>query len=81
MLIEAGQDADQLMDIPVIAGQLQTMSINWKYKTVPMNNSCLSKYVYIIIFYCNYYKLKPMSDTCIYICLLYSYIQCDIVMF
>lgn len=49
LLIEAGQDPDIIMDIPVIAGQLQNMPINWKYRTIPMNNSCLSNY-YIIIF-------------------------------
>lgn len=48
LLIEAGQDADDIMDVPVIAGQLQTMPINWKYKTVSMNNSCLSKRSMII---------------------------------
>ncbi|XP_050519818.1 glucose dehydrogenase [FAD, quinone]-like isoform X2 [Daktulosphaira vitifoliae] len=30
------------MDLPALAGVLQTMPINWKYKTVPMNNSCLA---------------------------------------
>ncbi|XP_050440620.1 glucose dehydrogenase [FAD, quinone]-like isoform X2 [Adelges cooleyi] len=29
------------MDLPAGAGILQTTAINWKYKTVPMNNSCL----------------------------------------
>ncbi|VVC27840.1 Glucose-methanol-choline oxidoreductase, N-terminal,Glucose-methanol-choline oxidoreductase,Glucose- [Cinara cedri] len=42
LLIEAGQDAEKFMDIPAAASRLQTMSINWNYRTVPMNNSCLS---------------------------------------
>ncbi|CAI6364246.1 unnamed protein product [Macrosiphum euphorbiae] len=41
LLIEAGQDEEQFMDIPAAAGKLQARSINWKYTTVPMNNSCL----------------------------------------
>lgn len=48
LLIEAGQDADQIMDIPAVAGQLQTMSINWKYRTVPMTNSCLGKQLSVV---------------------------------
>jgi len=42
LLIEAGRDADTLMNIPGIVGELQLMPINWKYRTVPMTNSCLS---------------------------------------
>ncbi|KAF0766819.1 glucose dehydrogenase, partial [Aphis craccivora] len=42
LLIEAGQDEEPFMDIPAAAGKLQSRSINWKYTTVPMNNSCLS---------------------------------------
>ncbi|XP_060852755.1 glucose dehydrogenase [FAD, quinone]-like [Rhopalosiphum padi] len=42
LLIEAGQDEEPFMDIPAAAGKLQPRSINWKYTTVPMNNSCLS---------------------------------------
>lgn len=44
LLIEAGQDASHIMDIPFIAQFLQASSaINWKYKTMPMNNFCLGK--------------------------------------
>ncbi|XP_027836764.2 glucose dehydrogenase [FAD, quinone]-like [Aphis gossypii] len=41
LLIEAGQHATHLMDIPLIAPLWQFSSINWNYKTVKMNNSCL----------------------------------------
>lgn len=55
LLIEAGQDEEQFMDIPAAAGKLQARSINWKYTTVPMNNSCLCKYLYNIIIYVLFY--------------------------
>lgn len=29
------------MDIPLLAPFLQVSTVNWKYRTVPMNNSCL----------------------------------------
>ncbi|XP_001946057.1 glucose dehydrogenase [FAD, quinone] isoform X1 [Acyrthosiphon pisum] len=41
LLIEAGQQASHIMDVPLAAPFLQFSSINWKYRTVPMNNSCL----------------------------------------
>ncbi|XP_001946107.1 glucose dehydrogenase [FAD, quinone] [Acyrthosiphon pisum] len=41
LLIEAGQHASHFMDVPLAAPFLQFSSINWKYRTVPMNNSCL----------------------------------------
>ncbi|XP_060834882.1 glucose dehydrogenase [FAD, quinone]-like [Rhopalosiphum padi] len=41
LLIEAGQHATHLMDIPLAAPLWQFSTINWNYKTVPMNNSCL----------------------------------------
>ncbi|XP_026822611.1 glucose dehydrogenase [FAD, quinone]-like isoform X1 [Rhopalosiphum maidis] len=41
LLIEAGQHAAHIMDVPLVAPFLQYSSINWKYRTVPMNNSCL----------------------------------------
>ncbi|XP_025421232.1 glucose dehydrogenase [FAD, quinone]-like [Sipha flava] len=41
LLIEAGQEATGLMDIPLVASLMQGSTINWNYKTVPMNNSCL----------------------------------------
>ncbi|XP_050539436.1 glucose dehydrogenase [FAD, quinone]-like [Daktulosphaira vitifoliae] len=42
LLIEAGQKATHMMDIPSLAIHLQTTDVNWKYSTIPMNNSCLS---------------------------------------
>ncbi|XP_025194112.1 glucose dehydrogenase [FAD, quinone]-like isoform X1 [Melanaphis sacchari] len=41
LLIEAGQHAIHLMDIPLAAPFWQFSTINWNYKTVPTNNSCL----------------------------------------
>ncbi|XP_050539418.1 glucose dehydrogenase [FAD, quinone]-like isoform X2 [Daktulosphaira vitifoliae] len=42
LLIEAGQKSTHLMDVPITAVYLQGSDVDWKYKTVPMNNSCLS---------------------------------------
>lgn len=42
LLIEAGQHASHIMDVPLSAILLQATTINWKYRTVPMNTSCLS---------------------------------------
>ncbi|XP_050539421.1 glucose dehydrogenase [FAD, quinone]-like isoform X2 [Daktulosphaira vitifoliae] len=42
LLIEAGQRATHLMDIPITAVYLQGLDIDWKYSSIPMNNSCLS---------------------------------------
>jgi len=53
LLIEAGQDEEPFMDIPAVAGKLQTRSINWKYTTVPMTNSCLCKCIYSSTCYCS----------------------------
>ncbi|KAL5239947.1 hypothetical protein ACI65C_007357 [Semiaphis heraclei] len=41
LLIEAGQQASHIMDIPLTAPFLQFSSTNWNYRTVPMKNSCL----------------------------------------
>lgn len=41
LLIEAGQEATRIMDIPLVASLMQGSAINWDYKTVPMNDSCL----------------------------------------
>ncbi|XP_025423008.1 glucose dehydrogenase [FAD, quinone]-like isoform X1 [Sipha flava] len=41
LLIEAGEKALHIMDIPLLAPYFQESSINWKYRTVPNNNSCL----------------------------------------
>ncbi|XP_015377490.1 PREDICTED: glucose dehydrogenase [FAD, quinone]-like [Diuraphis noxia] len=42
LLIEAGGNAIHFMDVPITAQLLQASEYNWKYKTVPMNTSCLS---------------------------------------
>nr|XP_018904350.1 PREDICTED: glucose dehydrogenase [FAD, quinone]-like [Bemisia tabaci] len=41
LLIEAGQEENIVMDIPLAANMLQFTGINWKYKTVPSNKYCL----------------------------------------
>lgn len=41
LLIEAGQEENFVMDIPLLANMLQFTEANWKYKTVPSNNYCL----------------------------------------
>lgn len=41
LLLEAGQDENYVMDIPLLANMLQFTEANWKYKTVPSNNYCL----------------------------------------
>ncbi|XP_050431850.1 glucose dehydrogenase [FAD, quinone]-like [Adelges cooleyi] len=42
LLIEAGEKATHVMDVPLFAPLLQATTVNWKYTSVPMNNSCLS---------------------------------------
>ncbi|XP_025191572.1 glucose dehydrogenase [FAD, quinone]-like [Melanaphis sacchari] len=42
LLIEAGKKALHFMDVPITAQLLQASEYNWKYKTIPMNTSCLS---------------------------------------
>jgi len=43
LLIEAGKNAIHFMDVPITAQLLQASEYNWKYRTIPMNNSCLSE--------------------------------------
>lgn len=43
LLMEAGQDENFVMDVPIIANMLQFSEANWKYKTVPSNEYCLGK--------------------------------------
>ncbi|XP_022174784.1 glucose dehydrogenase [FAD, quinone]-like isoform X1 [Myzus persicae] len=42
LLIEAGKNAIHFMDVPITAQLLQVSEYNWKYRTIPMNTSCLS---------------------------------------
>lgn len=44
LLIEAGEDEQFAMDIPLLANMLQFTEANWKYKTMPSDNYCLGKY-------------------------------------
>lgn len=41
LLIEAGEEEQYVMDIPLAANMLQFTEANWKYKTVPSKNYCL----------------------------------------
>lgn len=41
LLIEAGEDEQLIMDVPVIAHYLQFTEANWKYKTEPSDKYCL----------------------------------------
>ncbi|KAE9542798.1 hypothetical protein AGLY_002709 [Aphis glycines] len=42
LLIEAGSKAIHFMDVPITSQLLQASEYNWKYRTIPMNTSCLS---------------------------------------
>ncbi|KAF7271748.1 hypothetical protein GWI33_015426 [Rhynchophorus ferrugineus] len=42
LLLEAGSHETELTDIPLIAARHQLTDIDWKYKTVPQNGSCLA---------------------------------------
>jgi choline dehydrogenase len=42
LLIEAGGKENYVMDIPLISNLMPLTKANWRYKTVPSNNSCLS---------------------------------------
>ncbi|XP_069673215.1 glucose dehydrogenase [FAD, quinone]-like [Periplaneta americana] len=42
LLIEAGERENYALDIPILALYLQFTDVNWKYKSVPNNNVCLS---------------------------------------
>jgi choline dehydrogenase len=42
LLIEAGRRENYVMDIPLIAPLMSFTDTNWKYKTVPSDNVCLS---------------------------------------
>ncbi|XP_060849193.1 glucose dehydrogenase [FAD, quinone]-like isoform X1 [Rhopalosiphum padi] len=42
LLIEAGKKAIHFMDVPITSQLLQASEYNWKYRTIPMNTSCLS---------------------------------------
>jgi choline dehydrogenase len=42
LLLEAGGKENYVMDIPLVANLLPFTVVNWKYKAVPSNNSCLS---------------------------------------
>lgn len=41
LLVEAGGEESLLMDIPGYAPKLQKTNVDWMYKTVPSNTSCL----------------------------------------
>lgn len=41
LLIEAGNNENLLMDIPLFVHYLQEFDINWNYKTEPQTNACL----------------------------------------
>lgn len=43
LLIEAGSNAIHFLDVPITAQLLQASEYNWKYRTIPMNTSCLSE--------------------------------------
>ncbi|XP_065204355.1 glucose dehydrogenase [FAD, quinone]-like isoform X2 [Planococcus citri] len=42
LLIEAGQEENFIMDVPLIANMLQFSDVNWNYKTVPSDKYCLA---------------------------------------
>jgi len=51
------------MDVPITSQLLQASEYNWKYRTIPMNTSCLSEkslfYVPIhLIIFNNIYKIE-----------------------
>jgi len=50
LLIEAGTNAIHFMDVPITAQLLQASEYNWKYRTIPMNTSCLSENPLFFIF-------------------------------
>ncbi|XP_069673372.1 glucose dehydrogenase [FAD, quinone]-like isoform X2 [Periplaneta americana] len=42
LLLEAGGTENYIMDVPILTTWFQFTEVNWKYKTVPSNNVCLS---------------------------------------
>ncbi|XP_050443310.1 glucose dehydrogenase [FAD, quinone]-like [Adelges cooleyi] len=41
LLLEAGQDENELSDVPSLAGYLQLSRLDWQYKTEPTGKACL----------------------------------------
>lgn len=41
LLIEAGPSENFIMDVPVVVHYLQSFNVNWNYKTMKSNSSCL----------------------------------------
>lgn len=44
--MEAGDEEQFVMDVPLLANMLQFTDANWKYKTMPSKNYCLGNYIY-----------------------------------
>jgi choline dehydrogenase-like flavoprotein len=41
LLLEAGQDENEVSDVPAIAAYLQLSRMDWQYKTEPQPTACL----------------------------------------
>ncbi|XP_060533708.1 uncharacterized protein LOC132706396 [Cylas formicarius] len=41
LLLEAGPDENVITDVPAFANNLQMSTLDWRYKTVPMDKACL----------------------------------------
>jgi choline dehydrogenase len=59
LLIEAGGKENYVMDIPLIASLMSYTDTNWKYKTVPSDNVCLS----MVNKQCLYHRGKVMGGS------------------
>lgn len=45
LLLEAGEDEGILSEIPILAPYLQLSKFDWSYKSEPLENACLGKFL------------------------------------
>lgn len=68
LLLEAGQHENYLMDVPLFVHFLQPLNINWKYRTVPSNSSCLA----MVNNQCNWPRGKVMGGSSVLNYMMYT---------
>ncbi|XP_025405162.1 glucose dehydrogenase [FAD, quinone]-like [Sipha flava] len=68
LLMEAGDEEQFLMDVPLLANMLQFTDANWKYKTMPSKSYCLGH----VNKQCNFPRGKVMGGSSILNYMIYT---------